>query len=206
MTARRTAPHRWLSCCLVLSVGLAWSPAAAAQRGGLAIQQNLAELVDHAGTIVRGHVVNARVEPHPDFTHLHTVVVTVRVQETLKGEAGESFVFRQYIWDIRDRYDAAGYRKGGELLLFLTRPSEVGLSSPVGLGQGRFRVVRGPGKEESAVNGVGNYGLFRDLLPALRARGVPLSQEQVRWVGGHSAGPVGLEDLTELIRLIAGRN
>lgn len=206
MTARQTSQLQRLSVCLVLSAGLALSPPAAAQRGGLAIQQNLAELVDHAGTIVRGHIVSARVEPHPEFTHFYTVVVTLRVQETLKGQAGETFVFRQYIWDIRDRYDAAGYRKGGEMLLFLTRPSEIGLSSPVGLGQGRFRIVRGPEKEELAVNEAANYGLFRDLLPALRARGLSLSQEQTRWIEGQAGGPVPLEDLTELIRLIAGGN
>lgn len=82
---------------------------------------------------MRGHVVSARVEPHPEFQNLRTVVVTFQVEEVLKGQADETVTFRQFIWDIRDRYNAAGYRKGQYLLLLMTKPSPYGLSSPVGL-------------------------------------------------------------------------
>src|SRR3989344_6455514 len=91
---------------LLVALGLLFGLPARAQRGGLAAQQPLVDLVDRAGTIVHGQVVFARVEPHPDFPNLTTVVVTLRVQETLKGQAGEIFNFRQYVWDSRDRPDA----------------------------------------------------------------------------------------------------
>ena len=45
-------------------------------------------------------VVSVRMEKHPELTNLDTVVVTLRVRETLKGQAGETFTFRQYVWDL----------------------------------------------------------------------------------------------------------
>lgn len=174
--------------------------------GGIAVQQNLAELVERAGTIIRGRVVSARVEPHPELTHLHTVVVTVRVEETLKGQPGDTFTFRQYIWDIRDRYDAAGYKKAQDVLLFLTRPSKAGLSSPVGLQQGRFRILRDQQKREMVVNGVGNHGLFRDLRPTLEAQGISLTEEQGSLIDRHRGGPLSLQEFKKLIRSIAKTN
>ena len=152
--------HLLLLFCMGLALIFS-PPALQAQRGALTLQQNLGELVGQAHTILRGRVVGARMEPHPEFTNHHTVVITLQVEETLKGQAGPSFSFRQYIWDIRDRYDAAGYKKGGELLLLLTRPSPYGLSSPVGLEQGRFRIQRDQQGNRYAVNGAGNAGLFR---------------------------------------------
>jgi hypothetical protein len=41
--------------------------------------------VQRAGTIVRGNVVSATVEPHPQFPNLQTVVVTLSVSKVLKG-------------------------------------------------------------------------------------------------------------------------
>ena len=113
-----------------------------AQRGALTMPRNLNQLTDRAADIVRGTVVSARVEKHPEFTNLDTVVVTLRVRETLKGQAQGTFTFRQYIWDIRDTQDAAGYAKGQDMLLLLIAPSAHGLSSPAGMDQGKFRIER----------------------------------------------------------------
>ena len=106
-----------------------------------------------AGTILRGHVVSAVIEPHPKYSNLKTVVVTISVQRVLKGEAADTYTFRQFVWDARDAADMAGYRKAGELLLFLNPVSAYGLTSPVGLDQGRFRVVRDAKGKAFAVNG-----------------------------------------------------
>jgi hypothetical protein len=115
---------------VVLTISALLAPSAAGQRGAMVLPQNLAELVDESATIVRGHIVSAQVEPHPELTNLTTVVVTVQVEATLKGEAGQTFSFRQYVWDIRDKQNAAGYRKGQHVLLLLIQASEYGLSSP----------------------------------------------------------------------------
>ena len=56
-----------------------------AQRGALTTRQSIDQLTDEATLIVHGHVTSAKVEPHPQLTNLMTVLVTMEVQETLKG-------------------------------------------------------------------------------------------------------------------------
>lgn len=176
----------------------------AAQRGALTASQNLSQLMEESAVIVRGHVASAKVEPHPELTGLWTVVITLRVHETMKGQVGETYQFRQYIWDLRDRQDAAGYAKGQELLLFLTAPSPYGLSSPVGLEQGRFRITRDREGTRYAVNGRGNAGLFRELKPELERRRLSLSPRLSQLTTQHRRGPIALDDFRELVRQVAG--
>ena len=183
--------------CLAL---LILSVPARGQRGALTRSRNLAQLVAQSAVIVRGYVVSARVEPHPDLQHLFTVVVTLRVAETLKGEAGRTFTFRQFIWDVRDRYDAAGYRKGQHLLLLMNPTTRYGLTSPAGLEQGRFRISRDAAGQESAVNGRGNAGLFRGLEQRLQSKRVNLGPRATALIQQQQAGPIALDDLRELTR------
>ncbi len=185
-------------------LGLLLTSPLEAQRGAITRPSNLGQLIDQAATIVRGHVVSAQVEPHPELTNLNTVVVTLRVEETFKGSAAPTFTFRQYIWDIRDRYDAAGYKKGQHLLLLMNRPTQYGLSSPAGLEQGRFRILRDSQGNELAANGHGNAGLFRDLAQELTRKGVRLSPQLSARVAEQREGPVPLDDLRELIRQLVG--
>jgi hypothetical protein len=192
--------------CLVALFVLFLHLPLSAQRGAITLPQNLNELVAEAGVIVRGQVLSARVEPHPDLKGLSTVVVTLRVDETLKGNPGPIFTFRQFIWDVRDRYDIVGYRKGQHLLLLMVRPSAYGLSSPVGLEQGRFRILRDGTGKQIAANGHNNAGLFRELAPQLKSKGVRLSPRLAKTVMQPTPGPIELEDLRELIRQIVGAN
>src|SRR6267142_101730 len=128
-------------------------PVAHAQSGAHTVPVDLDTLVHSAHTIVRGQVVSAVVEPHPQFANLQTVVVTLSVSKVLKGDAGATFTFRQFVWEPQDVETAAGYRKSPELLLFLNPNSPYGLTSPVGLEQGRFRVERDAKGNAFASNG-----------------------------------------------------
>jgi hypothetical protein len=176
---------------------LAATPAAA-QRGAYTRPRNMAELVSQSAVIVRGVVVSAKVEPHPELTHLSTVVVTLRVAETLKGDAAGTFTFRQFIWDLRDRHDAAGYRKGQQLLLLMNPVTRYGLTSPAGLEQGRFRISRDAAGREIAVNGYGNAGLLRNLAEELKSRRVQVSPRLATLIEQHQSGPVSFDDLRDL--------
>ena len=176
----------------------------AAQRGAITRPQHLNELVEESAVILRGTVSSARVEPHPQFRGLHTVLITLRVEETLKGNAVVSYTFRQYIWDARDRMDAAGYRKGQRLLLLLIAPNQHGLSSPAGLEQGRFRIERDAQGREHAVNGHGNAGLLRNVESAAAKKGAPLPQALARAAAEHRSGPLELDELRAMIRALAG--
>ena len=187
--------------CLLLFLP---SPAAA-QQGALVVQRNLAELVDAAGTIVVGTIINARVQPHPDFEHIPTVLVTVQVEESLKGGASGVFVYRQAILDIREQFNTAGYKKGQQVLLLLPRPSQYGLSTPMGLGQGRFRLLQDRRGQRFAVNGFGNAGLFLEMRTQLRQRGIDLNPAEASLVDEHRRGAVALDDLKSLIRKLVER-
>ncbi len=186
-------------CFLILLACVVAAPVWA-QRGAMTVPRNLNQLTDRASDIVRGTVVSARVEKHPEFTNLDTVVVTLRVRETLKGHAQGTFTFRQYIWDMRDHYDAAGYAKGQDMLLLMIAPSPHGLSSPAGMDQGRFRIQRDRSGREVAVNGTGNIRLFDGLQSEVSKEGIALAPAQSSLVGKHRKGPIELSDLTALIR------
>ena len=182
----------------VLGLALLASAPAAAQRGAITVSRNLSQLTDRAGIIVRGNVISAKVEKHPELGG-HTIVVTLRVKKTLKGQVGDTFVFRQYIWDIRDRYDAAGYQKGQEVLLMMLTPNRYGLTSPAGMDQGRFRILRNREGKEVAVNGVGNFKLFHGMEAQVQAKAARLSPQLAKMLQEKRARPVPVQDLELLI-------
>jgi hypothetical protein len=188
---------------IVAAVVLLAVSAAHAQRGARTVPRNLDQLTQEAELIVRGTVVSAHVEPHPQLKNLSTVVVRFQVDSTLKGSAPKTMEFRQFIWDIRDQLDRARYAKGSELLLMLGPVSQYGLRSPVGLEQGRFRIVREPSGAVTAVNGAGNVGLLN--IPAARTSKVKLSSRAAQLVSKKPAGAVPLADLEDTIRSLAGQ-
>jgi hypothetical protein len=192
---------KWVSCFVVLLP--AGSGSAFAQRGALTSARGLDQLTQEAATIVQGYVTSAKVEPHPQFKNLMTVLVSLRVVETLKGTPQRSIQFRQYIWDLRDQLDAAGYTKGKEFLLMLGPVSAVGLTSPVGLEQGRFTISRDASGNLVAQNGRGNLRL---LEPSTGRKGVKLSPRLGKLAQEHRAGPLPLSDLKDAIRSFARTN
>jgi hypothetical protein len=160
-------------------------------------------LVQGAQIIVRGRVISTRVEPHPQFPNLQTVVVTLSVSKSLKGEAASTLTFRQYLWDARDLPVAAGYKKAGELLLFLNPVSSYGLTSPVGLEQGRFRILRDAKGNRYVLNGRGNLGLFDQVTDKATSRGVTFSK-QVREMLSKPGGQAPLDSFEDAIQALAG--
>jgi len=191
---------------LLVLAGLMLVAPASAQQSALTVPGNLEQLTDRSAVIVRGNVISARMEKHPELTNLDTVVVTLRVRETLKGDAGSTFTFRQYVWDLRDRMDAVGYEKGQDVLLMMIAPSRYGLSSPAGMEQGRFRIQRDGLGREYAVNSRNNLRLLDDVGARFAKEGITPSPAAASLLARHRSGPVELRELTALIRqLAAGR-
>jgi len=191
-----------LSCLLVALVSLVPS-AAYAQRGARTAPRSLDRLSQEADLIVRGSVVSARVEPHPQFKNLSTVVVSFAVDETLKGAAKKTIEFRQFIWDIRDKLDSASYAKGSQMLLMLGPVSAYGLRSPVGLEQGRFRILRDSAGKLTALNGTGNLGLLNIPQSQVQSKAA-VSSRTAALVRQKPQGALPLADLEEAIRTFAG--
>jgi hypothetical protein len=171
---------------------------AEAQRGAITVPRNLSQLTARAATVVQGRVSFAREEPHPRYHNLRSVVVTVLVEDVWKGAAGKSLTFRQFIWDPRDSADRAGYREGQELVLFLNHQTSAGFTSPVGLEQGRFRVLRDSAGATVVVNGANNNGLFDGMQEIATAP--QFSPRARRAMAPKQLGPVPLDVLKELVR------
>jgi hypothetical protein len=177
----------------------------AAQRNARVLQRNLADLTQDAYTIVAGRVTSVRSEAHPQFANIHTVVVTLSVSEVWKGHAYGDFSFRMFVDDPLDQQTDLGYKPGQEVLLFLTKPSQYGLSSPAGLEQGRFLITKDAQGNRFARNGVNNFGLFAKIdqkAPTLKSRLTP----QARQVASdQTKGPITYDQLKEIVlALLAG--
>lgn len=198
------APSCQALFAIAVALAMVFAGTAHGQRGALTAPRDLAQMTQQASAIVRGRVTSAMVEPDPQFTHLQTVVVRLSVQQVLKGAPVKTYTFRQFIWDARDERDAAGYHPGEEMLLFMNAPNENGLSSPVGLDQGRFRIVR-TAKGNLAVNGQNNAGLLAHVAGALQQRQARVSARAARVVASPRHGPVAVEVLEELTRGLTGK-
>lgn len=194
---RRFCAYAGLAAYLAVT---AFLPAAhPSQQGAITVQRSLSELVAQAATIVRGRVSEVKVERHPQLRNLTTLVVTIRVERTLKGESVRHFTFRQYLWDARARDGKDGYVKGEELLLLVNPTSRYGLTSPAGMEQGRFRVLKSPTGQKTAVNGRGNQGLFAGEIEREAAKPRTLSATARNLLRDHRSGRVPLEQLEEII-------
>jgi hypothetical protein len=190
-------------CLFLLVVFLASMQAALAQESARTVPLNLADMTRRAATIVHGHVVEAHLESDRALRGATTMVVTLRADEWLKGQAAPTFTFRQFVGDIRARYGSLPYRKGSEVVLFMTAPSRYGLSSPVGLEQSRFEVVR-RGGQAFVVNGHGNAGLLRGMQADAQQRKMRLSARTSGLLARAPRGPLALDDFKTLTREFAG--
>jgi hypothetical protein len=171
----------WMMAALLAAIA---APASAA----MILKMNLAELTDRADAIFRGEVLSA--EPGKISIGggtLPTVTYRLRVDEAFKGEfeAKENASPEVEITMLGTLKSTAGngsherltsslpevpkLRVGESYVLFTTAPSASGLRSPVGLGQGSFRIYSGPNKTELAVNELNNLGLFNGAGPSQRA-------------------------------------
>lgn len=97
---------------------------------------SLRGLTHQSGYIFAGTVVSVdRVAPK-SADSLAVMRVTFRVDQAIRGvRAGQLFAIHEWtgLWESGTRY-----RVGEHLLLFLYRPSRLGLTSPVGGAFGRF--------------------------------------------------------------------
>jgi hypothetical protein len=187
----------------VFTVLFAFTVSAFAQGGASTAQADLDQLVQSAQNIVRGQVISARIEPHPQFPNLKTLVITLSITKVLKGAAGSTLTFRQLQLDTRDASSMAGYKGAGEVLLFLNPVSQYGLTSTVGLEQGRFRVLSDGNGNRYVINGRANMGLFNPVSAKAAARGIALSRP-VRQMLANANGKAALDPFEQAVQALAG--
>lgn len=125
--------------------------ASVAQAATMVRRLSLEEVTRQAARIVHARVET--VQAGRDEAGLPATWTSLRVTRTLKGPAEERLVVKQFgtTAPLPDGAVARiaglpGYAPGDELVLFLRAPSARGFSSPVGLGQGVYRVRAGAGR------------------------------------------------------------
>lgn len=156
---------------------------------------DLAALTDRADRIFRGTVIDVEQSTvQAGGSELPMVIYRLRVEESLKGDADvvkgdEAYVEIHMVGSIKEatqegdlaRFDmfrdVPRLMMGHDYLLFTTKPSAIGLSTAVGLGQGAF-FVYSQNKQDWAVNEFDNMGLgvgaggavaYADLVAAIKA-------------------------------------
>ena len=173
------------------------------------LQMNLEQMVDRADKIFRGTVMDVREGTlQVGGGELPVVTYRIRVDESFRGTFQE--VKGMQVAEIKMlgklKPQAASPVRAGSIipelprlqvgqdyLLLTTAPSTVGLSTTIGLGQGRFELRGKPG-QEVAVNDNKNLGLFRGMESAAAAKSAAQSE-----------GPVPYAALATIIRDIVSQ-
>lgn len=111
---------------------------------------------------------------------------TFSIVEPIKGVSGERLTIRQF---RGGRGLSSGYAAGEEVLLFLHADSATGLTSPVGLSQGRFTVLR-QGARRERIMAVGDGA--RAGRRALRKAIIPSGTS--KYTSAHTSADAGRDD------------
>ena len=159
----------------------------------------LRDLVARGDRIVRGTVLAAdEGTVAAGGGNLPTITYRIRVDEALKGNVSAGDVIEVRLLGSIKQMTTGALRRatplrdlpkfsvGRDYLFVLTRPSQIGLSTTVGLGQGLFELRGRPG-QELAVNEANNLGLLSGIQ------------------GAAPSGPVGYASLAKEIRTLLGR-
>jgi hypothetical protein len=129
---------------------------------------NLEEMTAFAEKIFSGTCVEATVAIDPQLG-LPVTRVTFAVDRAIKGAVGEEITIRlvgNRTRSAEQNQEAAGmplFVPGEPVVLFLYAESELGLTSPVGLGQGKFTVYTDKHGDRIALNTLRNKNLLEGL-------------------------------------------
>ena len=165
----------------------------------------LEEMTERAGRIFSGHCTGVRVVEQPG-RRMPVTEVTFQVDRTLKGRPGGTLTIRQPGGPSAAGERSVGilglprFQPGEEVILFLYGESASGLTSPVGLGQGKFTVHTDKEGRRWAVNEYGNRNLFRETSEETGERRGPATK---RAPGGIPADAL-LESVRTLLRAEPG--
>ena len=184
MKIRFVSPLVYL-CALVATI-LAFSSVHATR----VLPVSLEALSELAGTVFSGRCISAETVLDPALG-MKVTQVTFEVDRAVKGDPGRTVSVRMLGGD-QGVPGMPRFEIGEEVVLFLYAESELGLTSPVGMLQGKFRVYTDKNGERLAVNGTHNRGLFRDLSPRARER---LGTAAVQWNTREAIEPTALLDM-----------
>lgn len=173
----------------------------------LVLRLNLEQLTSLSERIFVGRCLEVKLVK--DRNDRPVQFVTYEVIETLKGSAEERITFKQIRFDERREAgeisgttalsDLPTYEAGEENIIFLSGESDIGLTAPVGLRQGKFVIQTGSKGEKRVVNGLGNKGLLFGLSKSPRVKSLSLTTKEKKMLSRPSE-PVPYEEFVSLIK------
>ncbi len=133
---------------------------------------NLERMNQYADRIFLGSVVE--VDDAFDESGRWCQYITFDVKEVYKGDIGKTLRIKQMNPKPAKAENGVvvtstlfrgipQYQEGEEVVVFLNGDSAIGFTSPVGLGQGRFRVKTGAAGQKLLLNDYQNAGLFKNM-------------------------------------------
>lgn len=159
---------------------------------------NLEQMTRDADRIFQGRCVQLQVVLDPTLGQVVTQAVFVP-QRSAKGSVRGAVTIR-LLGDQRASGEPGmatpglpRFEEGEEVVLFLYKDSSVGLTSPVGFGQGRFKVLRDKSGRTMALNAFGNSRLLEGLTTQARQK---LGSRADRWKRG---GPIPPGELLDMV-------
>lgn len=182
---------------LALCLGLV---AAVSARASSVLPLDLDRIVGDSTAAFQGTVTGMRSERDPQ-SGLIVTYVDFRVDDALKGPVGDSYTLKQVGGRLPDgesyRVDGVpSYVVGESYVVFLTSPSSIGLSSPVGLSQGRFRIAPGAAGPE-----VSNGRDFREMTANIPATILPpVARARIERKAGGKVRSLPLDEFKTLVR------
>lgn len=164
--------------------------------GFLVAQLNLEQLTHLAETIFVGRCLEVR--EGRDQNNRPVQYVRFQVTETLKGEPQPELTFKQILMTSNSSFsELSNYQVGEEVVLFLSKPSEWGLTAPVGLSQGKF-LIQSQGRSKTVVNGTRNRGLMIGMSQSSRVKSLSLTSSEKRLLQGKPEIPY--QEFVSLVR------
>ena len=156
---------------------------------------NLEQMAQRADRIFSGRCIQAKTQ-HDEALGRDVSVVVFEVQRAVKGQIGSTISVRMLAG--AHSTGTAGFADGEEVVVFLYGDSSLGLTSPVGLGQGKFKIQRDKLGQRLAVPQWGTDQLFRGLSDSARAR---LGPAVDAWKGQRGVDPDALLDMAATLSI-----
>lgn len=131
---------------------------------------------------------------------------TFDVSDVLKGDVPKTFSFTQWGAPRAEAkrlkrgfiYGPPLYQVGKEYTLFLSSESNLGLRAPIGSGEGKFQVIKGPQGKSMVVNDYGNNTVFRNL-PQTKGMTKALSAGGVKADALAPTGPIDYDTFKAIV-------
>jgi hypothetical protein len=164
-------------------------------------EATIVDLLQQSDLIVRGTVTS--VTDGIDNRGIPYTEVKLQVNETLRGQVGKEYTFRQFgLIKPHDMGNGtvnlmvtpagwATYSKGEDTILFLRKPAAwTGLQTTAALGAGKFKVAMA-----GATNQANNVGLFKNVVVKPSLLGTKEQRAMLTAIG-----PVNVNAFVSLIR------